>query len=124
MPQSKRAKDNKEDILVQAMLTTASITQIAKDTKIRRETIYRIIKTDSFQEKLTDARAKLLDETIGFMQGNLKECAYTLMSIIRDEETPPQVRVNAINTMFANTKGLAGESVILSQVGVKIVDSI
>lgn len=121
---SKKVSDeNREDILVRALLTCPNLSEVAKKTRIGRSTIYEIMKKDSFQEKLEDARHKAVEETVAYMQGNLSECAQVLMSIVRDEGVSPQVRVNAINAMFMNIRGLSSE-IGFSGMVVKINDSI
>lgn len=118
-------KENKEDILVSALLTCPNVSEVAKKTGISRTAIYEYMKKDSFQEKLAEARKRALDDTIAYMQGCLSECAQVLMEIVRDKNAAPQIKINAANAVFMNVKGLTSESdKLFAGMAVKIIDSI
>jgi ATP/maltotriose-dependent transcriptional regulator MalT len=107
VPTSK-TQSNKEDILVQAFLTDSNISRIAEKTGICRQTVTKIMQSDSFREKLANARQEALASTITYLQGNLQEASECLLEIIRDKDTAAQVRINAINSVFSAYKQLSG----------------
>ena len=116
---------NREEALLQALLTCPNVTQVSEKTGIPRTTIYSIMKRDSFRERLVEARQEAVSDAIGYLQGNLMECSEVLMEIVRDKGVPPQVRINAANSIFQNAKGLTKDnSGVLAGMAVKIVDSI
>lgn len=118
-------KNNRITTLVATLLTTASISEAAEKTGFSRGWIYKIMKTDEFKEKMQEARQEALDSAINYLQGNLSECSQVLMDIVRDEEISPQIRINAINSIFQNIKGLNKEnSYAMAGMAVKIIDSI
>ena len=62
---------------------------------------------------------------MGYLQGNLMECSEVLMAIVRDKGVPPQVRINAANSVFQNARGLTKDNgAVMAGLAVKIVDSI
>lgn len=121
---SKETRENRENMLVEAFLTCPSVAKAAEKTGIGKTAIYEYMKSDSFQKKLAEARQQAVEDVIGYMQGNLSECAEVLMQIVRDTEAAPQIRINAANAMFMNIKGLAGDSGLSGGMVVKINDSI
>lgn len=116
---------NREAILISALLTTPSISDVAQKTGFSRSWIYKTMKSDSFQEKMQEARQKAVDDAVSILQGNLAECANTLMDIVRDKNASPQVRVNAVNSVFQNVKGFSNDkTAVLAGMAVKIIDSV
>ena len=125
MMSKESTKNNRITTLVATLLTTASISEAAEKTGFSRGWIYKIMKTDEFKEKMQEARQEALDSAINYLQGNLSECSQVLMDIVRDEEISPQIRINAINSIFQNIKGLNKEnSYAMAGMAVKIIDSI
>ena len=93
--------ETRQDILIQAFLTCPNVTEVSKKTGIPRSTIYGISKKEGFQERLAEARQTAVNDAVAYLQGNLSECAEVLMDIVRDKEAQPQVRINAVNSVFA-----------------------
>ena len=117
---------NREAIVISAMLTQPNIAKVAKATGVSERTIYKMLKSETFQEQLTEARKRATDEAINYLQGNLNTCAEALIEIIKDKENnSAQVRINAINSVFNNLKALNTDSERTIQgMAVKIIDSI
>ncbi len=111
------------ELMVCAFMTTASIKEVVEKTHISRSKVNQLMKTPEFQERLAEARQEALSQAISYMQGSTMECAQTLMEIVRNEENSPQVRINAIDTIFRNCKVLGGDT-IAAGVAVKIIDSL
>lgn len=121
----KTTADARRDILIEAFLTCPNVTQVSDRTGIPRSTVYKVLKQDDFQEKLAEARQEAVNNAVSYMQGNLSECAETLMSIVRNEKLQPQIRINAINSVFAGVKGFSKDNrETLAGMAVKIIDSI
>ncbi len=116
---------NREETLLQALLTCPNVTQVSEKTGIPRTTIYSIMKRDDFRERLAEARQEAVSDAVGYLQGSLMECSEVLMAIVRDEGAPPQVRINAANSVFQNARGLTKDNgAVMAGLAVKIVDSI
>ena len=123
---SKRiSTETRQDILIQAFLTCPNITKISEKTGIPRSTIYGISKKEEFQERLAEARQAAVDDAVAYLQVNMSECAEVLIDIVSDKEIQPQIRINAINSVFAGVKGLSKDNrEVLAGMAVKIIDSI
>ncbi len=116
---------NREETLLQALLTCPNVSQVSEKTGIPRATIYSIMKRDNFRERLAEARQEAVADAVGYLQGNLMECSEVLMEIVRNKEAPAQVRINAANSVFQNARGLTKDNGgVMAGVAVKIVDSI
>lgn len=88
------------ETVITAFLTYDKVTDIVTATGLSRKTITKYKSSPDFQEILSQRRLEYVKEAVNKMQGALSECVDTLMNIIRDPETAPQVKVNAIQTVF------------------------
>lgn len=93
-------KKQYSETVITAFLTYDKVTDIVKATGISRKTITKYKYSADFQEILSQRRIEYVKEAVNKMQGALTECVEVLMSIIRDPDTAPQVKVNAIQTVF------------------------
>ena len=101
---SRVPKENREDIIVKSFLVCPNIAEVSRETGISRSAIYRVIERDSFKEKLMKAKQEALQNAVSFLQGNLAECADTLIRIIRDNNTSPQTKVNACQIVMSQCR--------------------
>ena len=98
---------NKKQLnFLQALLTEPSISRATKKAGISRSTAYRYLDNALFMQELNKAKSECISNTIRYLQGNLSSCSEELMRIIQNPKTADQVRINAINTVFANCKNL------------------
>ena len=122
---TQETKDNRETQVINAMLLYPSVAQVSKAVNIPKRLIYTMMQNDSFKERLREAREQATAETITYLQGNLSTCAESLIEIVKDKSISPQIRVNAINAVFNNSKILNGDSdKFIQGVAVQIYDSI
>lgn len=121
---TKENTENREALVINAMLICPNVDTVANQTGISKTQIYKMLHNDSFQEKLQEARARATEETIIYLQGSLNLCAEALIDIVKDRELPPQVRINAINSVFTNLKALDNSNSNILLGAVKIIDSI
>jgi predicted DNA-binding protein YlxM (UPF0122 family) len=84
-----------------------TIQNICKKLDISRQTYYNYLKDDSVKEKIQEIRAEILKTTTNLLQNNLKVCSNELIKIIKNKETAPQIKINAINSVFNNYNKLA-----------------
>ena len=109
-------KENREDILVKSFLVCPNIAKISRETGISRAVIYKTMEKDSFKEKLMKAKQEALQNTVSFLQGSLAECADTLMQIIKDDGTSPQIKVNACQVIMSQCKTWTDEIDVISRI--------
>ena len=91
---------------LQALLTEPTITGAAEKAHISRETAYKYLKDETFKAELDKRRNECITDTVRYLQGNLALCNETLIGIIRSRSTSPQIKINAINTVYQNCRGL------------------
>ena len=99
---------------LQAMLEESTISKAAKKAGIARDTAYKYLKDPEFQAELSERKAETIDATIRFLQSKLNLCNETLISIIEDTAVAPQVKINAINTVYATCKNMTETAELLS----------
>lgn len=92
----------KQIIFIKALLTESTITKACEKASISRVTAYKYLNDEDFKRELNKHQAQSINETSRFLQGQLSECNDTLMQIIRDKNTSPQIKINAINTIYNN----------------------
>lgn len=107
--------NTKKDMFLKEMLTAKSVTQAANNVGIARQTAAKYLKEPDFQERLKAEREKILEETRNYLSGCTLKCSYELMKIITNEKTPAAVKVQAINTVFANVARMTDEFEIIDR---------
>ena len=93
-----------------------NINEICKTLKITKQTYYNYINDDAIKQEIYNIRCSMLSNTTNYLQSCLDECSKELMSIIHDEKTAPQIKINAINSIFNNCNKLTEQVDILSKI--------
>lgn len=96
----------KQIAFLDAMLQCSSISNAANRAGISPNTATKYMKDTTFRAELDRRRNECLDDTVRFLQANLAMCGEALIGIIENEETPPQTKINAINTVFTNFRAM------------------
>ena len=94
---------------------TNTITETCKILKISRTTAYNYLNDESIKLEMDRRRTELINDTTIYLQANLKICSNTLIDIIKDQKTPPQVKINAINSIFNNCNKLTETNDIMTK---------
>ena len=97
---------SKQNRFLQCLLTESTVMKAAQKAGISRSTAYKYLNDPKFKSCLDSARGECIHDTIRFLQGNFAKCSEELMKIVDNPETADQVRINAINSVFANGKAL------------------
>lgn len=92
------------ETVIAAFLKNDKITDIMADTGLSRSTIQRYRDDPDLQQILADRRMEYVKAAVNKMQAFMTEGVETLQNIIRDSETSPQTRINAIQIMFNQCK--------------------
>lgn len=101
----------KQTAFLKAMLEQPTITKAAESAGISRATAYKYLESPSFQAELSKRRGECIDGVVQFMQSKLALCSEELVKIIENPKTASQVKINAINSIFANCKALTDMTV-------------
>ena len=105
--------NNRKNKFLVALLEESSITKAAEKAGISRPTAYKFLKEPDFQAELSERKSETIDGCIRYLQGKLALCNETLISIIEDPTTAPQVKINAINSVFATVKAMTETAELL-----------
>lgn len=110
--------DDKYIKFIDTYLNSKNLTETCKKIDITRSTAYRYLKEDIVKAEIDKRRSELISDTTLYLQDSLQECSKVLMDIIKDTKASPQVKINAINSIFSNCNKLTETNNILT----KLVD--
>ena len=105
----------KQTKFLKAMLEESTISKAAEKAQITRYTAYKYLKDREFQSELNRRRGECINDTVRYLQGKLSLCNETLVSIIENPETSDQIKINAINAIYANCKAMAETAEIITR---------
>lgn len=109
---------DKQIKFIDTYLNTSTITETCKKLKISRTTAYNYLNDEQVKAEISKRKSELINDTTYYLQSNLRTCSEVLMDIIQSEESSPQVKINAINSMFNNCNKMTETNDIL----VKLTD--
>ena len=101
---------------IDTYLNSKTLTECCKKLNITRGTGYNYLKDDNVKLELNIRRSELMSDTTKYLQNQLIECSKTLMEIIQSSNTTPQVKINAINSIFNNCNKLTETNDILIKI--------
>ena len=96
-------------------LSTKDMTECCKKCNISRNTAYNYLKDERVKAELDKRRSEIIGDTTLYLQDSLKECSQMLMAIVKSPNTSPQVKINAINSIFNNCNKLTETNDILTK---------
>ena len=94
-----------DERVISAFLANYKMTDIMRETKLSKNTIYRYRNDPDFQEVLQERKTAILQTAVNRMSGYLVQNVETLQAIADDPEVNPAVRVSAINTIMTQLRG-------------------
>ena len=97
-------KKTYSETIITAFLKYDKLADIAREIKVTPQTAAKYRDDPELQELLSERRMQFVKAAVAKMQGFMTEGVETLQNIIRDSETSPQTRVNAIQIMFNQCK--------------------
>jgi hypothetical protein len=90
----------KQDQVITALVTCASITEAAAQCGLADVTLRRWLKQEPFQSAYRDARRAIVQHAITQVQQATGEAVETLRSVMQDSESPASARVSAAKTIL------------------------
>lgn len=90
--------------VISAFLNNMKTVDIARAAGISATTVRQYRKDPELQRVLNERKRDLVTAAVDNMRGFLKEGSDILIKIIRDDETPAQTRVNALNLLFTQLR--------------------
>lgn len=107
MQDTKQELSDKQIKFIDLYFKDYTIQNICKKLDISRQTYYNYLKDESVKQKIREIRTEILKDTSKHLQNNLKLCSSELIKIIKNKEVAPQIKINAINSVFNNYNKLA-----------------
>lgn len=89
-----------EEVWITAFMTSCKRNEIMKTAGISKSQYYRLKGDQDFQKIVNERRSELIREAVLKMEGYLSEDVDILQSIIRDPESPRQIKINGIQLMM------------------------
>lgn len=86
---------NKYEVIVQAMLVTKQIKDVATVTNTSYRTLYRILADPQFQQMFKEAKLKLMDDALLKLRNASDLAVDTLIELCKDQYAAPAVRLAA-----------------------------
>jgi hypothetical protein len=93
-----------------------SIVDICKNCGISKQTYYNYINKPQIKKILNQMRVEVLQNTTKKLQNNLQLCSDELIKIIKSDKTAPQIKINAINSVFNYCSKLTEQVDVLSKI--------
>lgn len=92
------------ETIISAFLKYDKVADVAREIGVTPQTAAKYRDDPELQELLSERRMQFVKTAVAKMQGFMTEGVETLQNIIRDDNTSPQTRINAIQIMFNQCK--------------------
>ena len=89
-----------DERLINAFCQATKRDEIMRVARIGKIKYYNLRADPDFMNAVNERRADIVKEAVLRMEGYISEDVGVLQEIIRDEETAPQIKVNAINLLM------------------------
>lgn len=109
------AKNNKDQIILNALLTYPTVREASEAAQIPESTIYLRLRNAEFQKRYNQAKTELLENTTTFLQSRLQSATSVIVGLMNDTEVAAQTRLNAARTIFDYCIKLTEQTEILKR---------
>lgn len=106
---------DKQIKFIDTYLSSKNMTETCKKLKISRNTAYVYMRDSKVKAELDKRRGDLINDTTLYLQDSLRECSKVLMDIVNSPTASPQVKINAINSIFSNCNKLTETNEIMTK---------
>ena len=107
--------NDKQLAFLDAYLSEQDINKVCKKLNITRPTYYKYLNDDAVKQEISKIRLATIENTARYLQDSLSLCSQELVKIIKSDEIAPQIKINAINSVFSNCSKLTEQVDILSK---------
>lgn len=98
--------NDKQLAFIDAYLSEQDINKVCKKLNITRPTYYKYLNDEDIKQEISKIRLATIENTARFLQDNLGLCSQELVKIIKSDDVAPQIKINAINSLFNNSNKL------------------
>lgn len=106
---------DKQLAFIDAYLSEQDINKVCKKLNITRPTYYKYLNDDAVKQEISRIRLATIENTARYLQDNLSLCSQELVNIIKSKDTAPQIKINAINSIFNNCSKLTEQVDIINE---------
>ena len=106
---------DKQLAFIDAYLSEQDINKVCKKLNITRPTYYKYLNDDAVKQEISKIRLATIENTARYLQDNLSLCSQELVKIIKSDEIAPQIKINAINSVFNNCSKLTEQVDIINE---------
>lgn len=107
---------SKQVAFIDAYLKYDNVSDICKNLNIKRPTYYNYYNNPKVRDEINNQLHQILENTTRYLQKSLKTCSDELIKMIKSDDTSPQVKVNAINSVFSNCNKLTEQLDIIQHI--------
>lgn len=100
---------------IDAYFSCSDVKSVCKKCKITINTYYTYLNNTAVKKEINKQLTQLLRDTTRYLQNNLNKCSNELMNIVNNKEIQPQIKINAINSVFNITLKLTEQTDILDR---------
>ena len=105
-----------QEQIIAGLLINGTVTATAEQLGTSRDTIYKVMKQDGFQDEYRKAKQGLLTEVCNNLVSTLLEAVDVTKSIMNDAENSPQIRLNASSLLFNTCIRLTEQTEVLQRI--------
>ena len=106
----------KDEQILAALLSCGTVAEAEKISGVSRATIYNRLADEAFKAEYDRSRFMVLDEACNAQKATLTEAVDTIRQIIKDEENPSQIRLNACGLVLQNCLKYVQQVEIVSRI--------
>ena len=106
---------DKQLAFIDAYLSESDINKVCKKLNITRPTYYKYLNDDAVKQEINKIRLANIENTARYLQDSLSLCSQELVKIIKSDEIAPQIKINAINSIFNNCSKLTEQVDIINE---------
>lgn len=103
------------EAIISALLSTHTNKQAAEVCGLSETQLYKRMRTDEFKTQYSRAKGQILGRATTTMQSGMDEAARTMIAVMRNTDTSPQVRLNAADSVIRNGLKLTEQNEILQR---------
>ena len=105
-----------QEQIIAGLLVNGTVTATAEKLGTSRDTLYKLMKQEGFQEAYSKAKQHLLQEVCNSLVSTLLEAVDVTKSIMNNTDNSPQIRLNASQILFNTCIRLTEQTEVLQRI--------
>ena len=105
-----------QEQIIAGLLVNGTVTATSEKLGTSRDTLYKLMKQEGFQEAYRKAKQHLLQEVCNNLVSTLLEAVDVTKSIMNNTDNSPQIRLNASQILFNTCIRLTEQTEVLQRI--------